>query len=90
MANEGAKRMLIDSIARSDKEIITFNSDIKRRSEEDNKLAIEFDKSNVTDSRKKSIINRRSVLQKEIVSLKGKIDDRTSKRNKDNSKLNSL
>ena len=70
MANESQKKSLIDKIARLEKDLISLQHEITKKTEEHDKLTIEFNKSSTGDLRKKSIITRQATLQKDIISFK--------------------
>nr|WP_309576935.1 hypothetical protein [Moraxella osloensis] len=80
MANESQKKSLIDKIARLEKDLISLQHEITKKTEEHDKLTIEFNKSSTGDLRKKSIITRQATLQKDIISFKKKLSDKTTER----------
>ena len=82
MANEGRKRTLIDTKGRLEKQGIDINRDMERKATELNKLSIEYNKQNTTDSRRKSIVSKITMLEKDLVNLRAKLE----KNNKDYNK----
>jgi len=90
MANESQKKSLIDKIARLEKDLISLQHDITRKTEEYDKLRIEFNKSSTGDLRKKSIITRQATLEKDIISLKKKLSDKMTERVKSKTQLLNL
>ena len=82
MANEGRKRTLIDTKGRLEKQSIDINRDMERKATEVNKLRIEHQKQNTTDSRRKSIVSKVTMLEKDLVNLRAKLE----KNNKDYNK----
>lgn len=74
MANEGRKKSLIDTKSRLEKQSLDIKKDIQRKADDLNKLNIEFNKQNTTDSRKKSIISRTSILEKDLINLNSKLE----------------
>ena len=68
MANESQKKSLIDKIARLEKDLISLQHEITKKTEEHDKLTIEFNKSSTGDLRKK------------FISFKKKLSDKTTER----------
>lgn len=60
--------------------MISLQHEITKKTEEHDKLTIEFNKSSTGDLRKKSIITRQATLQKDIISFKKKLSDKTTER----------
>lgn len=70
--------------------MISLQHDITRKTEEYDKLRIEFNKSSTGDLRKKSIITRQATLEKDIISLKKKLSDKMTERVKSKTQLLNL
>ena len=87
MANEGRKRTLIDTKGRLEKQGIDINRDMERKATELNKLSIEYNKQNTTDSRRKSIVSKITMLEKDLVNLRAKLEKNNKDYNKAHAEL---